>query len=208
MKLWVLGCVLLFILLFVLAILIASLTEVVKVDGGSKKKSSKVPDVELYHSTLGNEKNIIKILRDGYLRPGKYLYPDPNDPYNTNYVHLMINNPAHPTNFTGFVLDPELLLGRPYYYNDNWIGRITDGTKKCDGYASLTEIRKTLLQLHKRAARSKNHPLVNHEIFVTRHVSLHKFLRRIVVNDPDEYPNLVDYVAKEYPGVSIEKRRE
>ena len=190
-------CILLVVLVVMLAVLLAS-PRVRSAAGGAKDKCS---PIQLLHVTFAGEKQLMEVLKDGYLRPG--MLP-PDDPWRTDYVFTTVATKPGESPYarqgTTLFLDPSLLQLEEFHVNlGGWSGQVKETTDTYNGAKlSMEEICRTLSPL-------RLVPYLRQEVFVKTAIPLHKYLRQVSVNDPKKYRNAAKYITESYPGVKFGK---
>lgn len=178
----------------------------------------------LTHFTDASTKNILKILKDGYLRPSiktknKRLFGRDL----SEYIYLMIEDKDN--NFTYikpgavFYLDINLLLRDIFYLSEGWYAEnIKIKTKKIDG-KKITEdklIKKLKNFIKKMKKKDKTKVIISdnvymdrlfsHEIKIKKDIPLDKYLIKIELQQ-DKDNKIKKYIKKKYPNVVVKLKK-
>jgi len=174
----------------------------------------------LTHFSDASTKNILNILRDGYLRPSiktknKRLFGRDL----SEHIYMMIEDKSN--NFTYikpgavFYLDIKLLLRDIFYLSEGWYAEnIKINTTKIDG-TKITEDKlvKKLKKFIKRMKKKDKTKVVisnnvymdrlfSHEIKTKKDIPLDKYLVKIELQQ-DKDNKIKKYITKKYPNVKV-----
>lgn len=148
--------------------------------------------MEIIHSVTEPDKNVKKILKDGFLRPSaetkniKLFGKKSGSKY--NFLKFQLEGDPSAT----FTFSPEFLLNKPFYLNIGWIGEPKDEPIIVK---TLSELKK----LKNYVEQNKKIPIMmSHEILFEFRIDLHKYLVKAVVPK-----NILEYAKKEYPNVKF-----
>lgn len=148
--------------------------------------------MEIIHSITDPNKNVKKILKDGFLRPSKetknvQLYGI-KEGSKYNFLKFQLEGDPSAT----FTFSPEFLLNKPFYLNISWIGESKDAPIIVK---TLSELNK----LKKYVEKNKKEPIMmSHEILFEFNIDLHKYLIKAVVPK-----KILEYAKKKYPNVKF-----
>lgn len=165
--------------------------------------------MHLIHTTF--EKNILNILKDGYLRSS---YQTKNvkmygQHQGSRYIYLRLDKK---NDYGNFILDENLLLENNFYLKIGWTGEAD--TEKKNMYKSENYNKNSLKKIIQQFNQMVNNYLKNNsqnqfpiplmmsnEILVKKKINLKKYLIQINLSKCDT--KIIDYVEKNYPNTKI-----
>jgi hypothetical protein len=162
----------------------------------------------LLHNVFEKYSIIKKILEEGFLKSSiktKKTGMLKNNKV-SQFIYLRISQKGD--NSADLFLDPKILLSCIFYLNIGWHGEIYEKTTKIDG-RKLTEIQlnevlnKFKLDIKKSIINNKKNNilsplLTSNEILVRKNISLHKYLKKISINN-----KYTKYINNNYPNIII-----
>jgi hypothetical protein len=150
--------------------------------------------METIHSVAEPDKNVKKILKDGFLRPSaetkniKLFGKKPGSKY--NFLKFQLEGDPSAT----FTFSPKFLLNKPFYLNLSWIG---EPKGEPIVIKTLTELKKLKNYVEKNQNK-KESIMMSHEILFEFNIDLHKYLIKAVVPK-----KILEYAKNKYPNVKF-----
>lgn len=164
--------------------------------------------MELLHSTEPSNKNILAILKDGFLRPGtetgKSGYGQSVD------VYLRISTDIdYIDDLAQFYIDLQLLQTVQFFMRCSWGGCISENEIINVNYNITSNDLKKIMNAFKKLCIARHKAIYNratimsNEIIISANVDLHKYLRKVRISPGRGEKALIEYIKKNYPGVKI-----
>ena len=160
----------------------------------------------LGHQTNPHIKNIYKILKSGYLKPGiktgivrMWGWKNPS-----KYIYLMFYDITRGI-MPHLELDSNLLLENIAYLNNSWGGEPHKNSIRIDGSKLNKKQLKEILTKYRNY--QKKDGMSEHEILLKNDIDLVKYLRKITLFNKDKgtktYYKLLELMKTKYPKVEI-----